>query len=184
MNSGVRHIRFGILARLTEQKGISYLLEAIRQYRDRHGDVDFTFAGQGDCEPVIREFVASNTLSHVRVKRVTTATSVYDSLDVLVHPSIDDAMPMSIAEALMCSVPCIVCNVGGCADLVRDGIEGFVIEPRRTDLILDRMDRMARMDDPAFHGFRARARARYEEVCLPERVGAFVEGHYRAVAGA
>jgi glycosyltransferase involved in cell wall biosynthesis len=90
---------------------------------------------------------------------------------------------MSIAEALMCGVPCIVCNVGGCADLVRDGVEGFVIEPRRADLIFDRMDRMARMGEEEFQGFQRRARARYEEVCLPAKVGAVVAEHYRAVMG-
>ena len=168
---------------MTEQKGVSYLLDAIKQYRDRHGDVDFTFAGKGDMERMIREFVDSNKLANVRIRRVASAPAVLNELDVFVHPSVGDAMPVSIAEALMCGLPCIVCNVGGCADLVRDGIEGFVIEPRRSELILNRMERFADMAAEEFKGFRQRARARYEEVCMPASVGSIVAEHYRAVMG-
>ena len=181
MNSVVKHLRFGILCRLTHQKGISYLLDALRQYRDRHGDVSFLFAGQGALESTIREFIDSNHLQNVRLERVTTSTASMSQIDVFVHPSIDDAMPMSIAEALMCGLPCIVCNVGGCADLVRDGIEGFVIEPRRADQILDRMERFAAMVPQEMAQFKQCARTRYEEVCLPSQVGAIVASHYRAI---
>jgi len=177
----LKSLRFGILCRLVEQKGISYLLEALKQYRDRHGDVDFIFAGIGPLESEIRDFAARNSLANVRLQRVATSTGVLAHLDVFVHPSVDDAMPMSIAEALMCGVPCVVCRVGGCADLVRDGQEGFVIEPRRADLILDRMERFAAMPAGDMGRFRARARARYEEVCRPESVGAVVAARYREV---
>jgi len=176
-----RSLRFGVIFRLTHQKGITYLLEALREYRNRNGDVDFTFAGFGPLADAIRDFASKHGLANVRIQRVTTATSVLSNLDVFVHPSVNDAMPVAIAEALMCGLPCIVCNVGGCADLVRDGVEGFVIEPRRADLILDRMERFAAMSEGEFLEFRQRARARYEEVCRPESVGAIVAEHYRAV---
>jgi glycosyltransferase involved in cell wall biosynthesis len=102
-------------------------------------------------------------------------------MDVFVHPSVDDAMPVSIAEALMCGIPCVVCRVGGCADLVRDGVEGFVIEPRRTDQILAALEKFAEMPAEEFAAYRQHARARYEEVCLPGSVGHIVAEHYRAV---
>ena len=174
-------LRFGVICRLTEQKGISYLLEALRQYRDRHGDVDFTFAGVGPMESDILAFAKRHGLARVRVMRVGSPVEVLGGVDVFVHPSVDDAMPMSIAEALMCGVPCIVCRVGGCADLVRDGREGFVIEPRRTDMILERMEGFADMAPEEFAAFRRRARQRYEQVCRPASVGAVVASHYRDV---
>jgi glycosyltransferase involved in cell wall biosynthesis len=174
-------LRFGVICRLTGQKGIFYLLEALKQYRDRHGDVDFTFGGIGPLENEIQAFARQHALAKVRVVRVVSPAELLGGLDVFVHPSVDDAMPMSIAEALMCGVPCVVCRVGGCADLVRDGQEGFVIEPRRTDLILASMERFAGMGVEEFTAFRRRARQRYEDVCRPDRVGTFVAGIYRSV---
>lgn len=174
-------LRFGVICRLTGQKGITFLLEALRLYRDRHGTVDFTFAGIGPMEPDILEFAKQHGLTGIRVVRVPSAPAVLGNIDVFVHPSVDDAMPVAIAEALMCSVPCLVCRVGGCADLVRDGEEGIVIEPRRTDLILAGMERFAAMSPEDFEAFRARARRRYEEVCLPSSVGHGMAEHYGAV---
>ena len=174
-------LRFGVLCRLVEQKGIRYLLEAIKAYRDRRGAVDFTFAGQGEREAMILEFVEANELEGVRVIKVQDAAEILGEMDVFVHPSLDDAMPVSIAEALMCACPCIVCAVGGVPDLVRDGQEGFVIEPRQPDQILAMMERFADMPKDEFRSFRTRARQRYEKVCRPESVGTVIADHYRAI---
>ena len=148
---------FGVLCRFVEQKGIKYLLDALKLYRDRRGDVNFTFAGQGDLEGMIRDFVADNDLQNIRIVRVEDAAEILSKIDVFVHPSIGDAMPVSIAEALMCSCPCVVCRVGGVPDLVRDGEEGFVIEPHRTDEILRCMELFGDMDQKELDAFKNRA---------------------------
>lgn len=173
--------RFGVLCRLTEQKGIRYLLDALDQYGRRNGALTFTFAGQGDLEVTIRDFVEMNRLRGVKVMPVTSAVAALREMDVFVHPSLDDAMPVAIAEALMCGIPCIASRVGGIPDLVRDGVEGILVEPRNTEEILEAMERMAAMAPVEFEGFRARARARYEAVCTPAKVGAAVAVHYADV---
>jgi glycosyltransferase involved in cell wall biosynthesis len=174
-------LRFGILCRLTEQKGISYLLEALKMYKERHGDVDFTFAGQGHMESAIREFTLKHGLTNVRIVRVKSAPEVLGKIDVFVHPSIADAMPVSIVEALMCGVPCVVTDVGGIPDLVRDGLDGFVIKPGKPEQILSRMERFSVMSEAELNGFRQRARRRYEDVCRPDSVGVVIEKEYRAI---
>lgn len=174
-------LRFGVICRLTEQKGISFLLEALLAYKKRYGDVHFAFAGQGDLENIIREFIVLNELGNVTIEAVRDPVSFLSRIDVFLHPSVGDAMPMAIAEALMCGLPCIVSRVGGCPDLVRDGEEGFVIEPRRTDEILDRMERLSAMSPEDRTRYSLCARERFEAVCLPGAVGDVVEEYYRAV---
>ena len=176
--------RFGIVCRFTEQKGIAYILEALRMYRDRNGDVSFTFAGQGPLEGMIRQFAAQHGLEGVKVVRFEHLAEALGAMDVFVHPGLDDAMPVSLVEALMFGVPCIGSRVGAVPDLVRDGIEGYLIEPASAAQILDAMERFARMTDDDLQSFRRRARARYEEACRPEVVGAIVAGHYRAIIAA
>jgi glycosyltransferase involved in cell wall biosynthesis len=174
-------LRFGILCRFAPQKGIVHILDALRMYRDLHGDIDFTFAGQGDLEAEIRQFSAAHRLARVRVVPVPSSPEVLAGMDVFVHPGLDDAMPVSIVEALMCGVPCVATRVGGVPDLVRDGVEGFLIEPGAAEPILRAMERFAAMPSAEFAAFRRRARARYEECCTPERVGALVARHYHAI---
>ena len=177
-------VRFGILCRMIPEKGIKYLLEALRTYRDRHGDVRFLFAGKGVLEPMIAEFISRHNLLHVeQLSEFASPVEVMTRIDVLVHPSVTDAMPMVIAEALMCGCPCIVTDVGGIPDLVRDGKEGFVIEPGEADRIVGRMEHFAGMTAADFEGYARRARLRYEEVCRPESVGKTVANHYRRALG-
>jgi glycosyltransferase involved in cell wall biosynthesis len=178
---GTSALRFGILCRFAPQKGIAYILEALRLFRDRHGDVDFTFAGQGELEPDIRRFIGTHGLAHVRVTRVESPPATLRELDVFVHPGLDDAMPVSLVEALMCGVPCIATRVGGVPDLVRDGVEGFLIAPSSSAQILDAMERFAAMPAAERAAFRRRARVRYEECCTPQQVGAAVAEHYRRI---
>ncbi len=174
-------LRFGVICRLTEQKGISYLLDALLEFSKRHRGVRFAFAGEGDLENMIRVFITKHDLKNVTIEKVVDPVSFLSGIDVFVHPSVGDAMPMAIAEALMCGLPCIVSRVGGCPDLVRDGEDGFVIDPRQTEEILDRLERFASMSSEERSGFALRARERYESVCLPEAVGDVVEEHYRAI---
>jgi glycosyltransferase involved in cell wall biosynthesis len=181
LGSSVRSLRFGILCRFTEQKGIQFILEAIKLYRERHGDVRFTFAGQGPLEETIRQFASSNGLPHVTVERVTAPGGVLENLDVFVHPGLDDAMPVSIVEALMFGVPCIGSNVGGVPELVREGVEGFLVPPGSSEAIAAAMDRFAALTPGEYLAFRHRARCRYEEACHPDVVSEVVERHYRSV---
>jgi glycosyltransferase involved in cell wall biosynthesis len=120
----------------------------------------------------------------VRIVRVDSAVKVLEQMDVFVHPGLDDAMPVSIVEALMCGVPCIVSNVGASPELVQDGVEGLVIQPASAEQIIGAMERFAIMTAEELNGYRTRARARYERVCRPEVVGKQVAGIYREVMGA
>lgn len=181
---GRMQICFGVICRLTEQKGIVYLLDAILAYRERYGDVYFAFAGRGALYDMIHAFVDHHRLQHVTVEDVLDPVDFLSRIDVFVHPSVGDAMPMAIAEAMMCALPCIVSNVGGCPDLVRDNVDGFVIEPRRAGEILEGMVKFTEMGAARRSEFGRQARTRYESVCLPSSVGDVVEPVYKRVAKA
>ena len=55
---------------------------------------------------------------------------MFDSFDVLVVPSIWlENSPLVVHEAFMFGVPVIGSRIGGTADLIQDGINGFLYEP-------------------------------------------------------
>jgi len=179
-----RHVplRFGTLCRLAEGKGIPEILEALVAYRGKHRrEIPFTFAGEGPMEPMIREFAAAHELREVAVVPVESPAQALSHMDVFVLPSVSEAMPLAVVEALMCAKPCIVTPVGGIPDLVRDGVEGLVIEPGSVEQIVDAIERMSDMPAADRDAFGRRARTRYEEKCLPAQVAATVAGHYRSI---
>ncbi len=173
--------QFGIVCRFTEQKGIRYILDALVAFRERHGVARFLFAGMGPLEDYIREFASGHGLEHVIVRGVEDPVAVLRELDVFVHPGLDDAMPVSIVEALMCGVPCIASTVGATPELVRGGIEGYLIPPADSNAILQAMEKCAAWSTEERREFRRRARGRYVDVCLPSTVGKTVARYYREI---
>ncbi|MBN1296628.1 glycosyltransferase, partial [bacterium] len=49
------------------------------------------------------------------------------SIDLLAMPSHKEGFSNALLEALACGVPVVVTDVGGNAEAVRDGVEGFVV---------------------------------------------------------
>jgi glycosyltransferase involved in cell wall biosynthesis len=86
------------------------------------------------------------------------------SADVFVFPSLFEGSAVVTYEALACGLPSVVSPSAG--SVVRDGIEGFIVQPRDVDALAGRMERLGR--DPALRARMARAaRARAIEYDWP-----------------
>ena len=65
--------------------------------------------------------------------------SIWASHHALVLPSRSEGLPLVVVEAMLCGRPAIVTDVAGNAELIQDGVSGFVAAaaapqmPRRSD---------------------------------------------------
>ena len=71
----------------------------------------------------------------------------YDAVDALVLPSGNEGTPVSVIESLAAARPVVATRVGGTPDVVRDGLDGFLVELGDVDSIADRLTELAA--DPA-----------------------------------
>jgi glycosyltransferase involved in cell wall biosynthesis len=121
----------GVVARFDPLKGHDIFLLAARMISDSRRDIRFLLAGRG-CERSNSELASLIDAAGLR-DRVILAGEVgdllglYNSLDVLVCPSVSEAFPNVVGEAMACGIPCVVTNVGDSAYLVGDG--GVVVPP-------------------------------------------------------
>ncbi|MBN2561842.1 MAG: glycosyltransferase family 4 protein [Phycisphaerae bacterium] len=70
-------------------------------------------------------------------------TSFYHAADVCVHPTYFDPCSRVVLEALWLGVPCITTSFNGASEVIRDGIEGFVIDtPDNVGLWARRIDEL------------------------------------------
>lgn len=102
--------------------------------------------------------------------------------DIVVLPSHVEAFPFVVLEAMAAGRPVVVTNVGAIPEMVRDGIDGFVVPPRDAEALAERLGQL--VADP---GLRARmgssGRARVEErYSVPVVFGRLAE-FYRELAG-
>jgi N-acetyl-alpha-D-glucosaminyl L-malate synthase BshA len=58
--------------------------------------------------------------------------------DLLLLPSDNESFGLVALEAMACEVPVIVSKVGGLPEVVTDGVEGYLVEPRDVDKMAER----------------------------------------------
>ena len=68
----------------------------------------------------------------------------YDAIDALVLPSVNEGTPVSVIEALAAERPAVATRVGGTPDIIRDGIDGFLVDPADPGELAERLAELAR----------------------------------------
>jgi glycosyltransferase involved in cell wall biosynthesis len=64
---------------------------------------------------------------------------VYNSTDIACLPSYREGLPKSLVEAMAMSCPIVSTDVPGCRECVEDGVNGFLVPSRNSDLLADRI---------------------------------------------
>jgi len=128
---------------LTLQKGVPYLLAAAEQA----GVKVWLFGGvHPELEPFMARYEGGGTYRHFGHVPQRTLRDHYVQCDVFVMPSVQEGLSMVIPQALACGLPVICTTNTGGEDVVRHGETGFIVPPRRPDLIAERMVQLR--DDP------------------------------------
>ena len=122
---------------LEPAKGFHYLVEAFKALR---GNCQLDLYGGPGLRGVAR-YLKKATESDLRIKVIPKTVQgcfeeVYCKASVLVLPSLSDGFGYVVGEAMACGVPVIVTSSCGAADLVKDGVAGFVVPPSDSQALL------------------------------------------------
>jgi len=60
-----------------------------------------------------------------------------------VFPSLIEGMPLVVLEAMACGVP-VITTAHGPGDIVRDGVDGFLVPIRDSEAIVQRLEQLYR----------------------------------------
>lgn len=116
------------VSRLDAGKGVGLLLEAAARVLPRTSEWRLSIHGHGPEEAALRAQTARLDLqANVRFPGfVSELRAIWGTNHLLVSPSIEDGVPMTIPEALLCARPVLATAVGGTGDWVQPGVTGFV----------------------------------------------------------
>lgn len=119
--------RLLFVGRLSKQKNIPTLLKALTLLKQ---DVHLDLIGDGEeretIEQAIQTYGLTNVTLHGRLGR-ERVMEYYASCDALVMPSLYEAQPLVLLEAMAVRIPIIGTNVVGVADHIGDA--GIIVEP-------------------------------------------------------
>ncbi|MDI1247259.1 MAG: glycosyltransferase family 4 protein [Lacunisphaera sp.] len=116
------------VSRLDESKGIQLLLQALVGSGDRLPDWRLNIYGVGPHEAALRALAAQTCLGDRVVFRgyAKQLRDIWAANHLMVSPAIDDGVPMTIPEAMLCQRPVLATCVGGAEDWLVHGSTGFL----------------------------------------------------------
>lgn len=125
----------GFVGRMVPEKGGETLLRAARQVLGTLQNVRFVLVGDGPARADWERLAAELGIEpHVLFTGVRSdMPSIYAALDIFVLPSHNEAMPMSVLEAMAAGTPVITTRVGAIPKVVSHGENGHLCAPGDVD---------------------------------------------------
>jgi glycosyltransferase involved in cell wall biosynthesis len=160
---------FGMVGRLSDQKGIPYLIAAMHDIRAALPGAVLLLVGNGEKGEELRALVAEQGLGDcIRfLGPRPDAVDIIASLDVLVSSSLWEGLPTVILEAMLLGTPVVATNIAGSRDLVLDGQTGM-LAPARDPAALARAAVGLYRDRGRAGAMAAAARAHIEQFTIKE----------------
>ncbi len=129
--------------RLHESKGLGEMVKACKQLADDGFDFKLNCYGDG---PMKEEFLADVTAAigdrffYGGVLKSSEKYSVLDMSDIFLLPSIyGEGLPMAILEAMSAGCIVIASEMASVAAVIKDGENGYMVEPRNTEQLVARL---------------------------------------------
>jgi glycosyltransferase involved in cell wall biosynthesis len=119
----------GSVGRLARIKNYGVLIEALAQLRARQIDAQLLLVGDGDTRAELQQLAARLCVAEF----VTFAGEVPDvrpalaAMDVFALPSRDETFSNAALEAMAMARPVVLSDVGGAAEMLTDGVEGYLV---------------------------------------------------------
>jgi glycosyltransferase involved in cell wall biosynthesis len=182
--AGEEGFRLGCVGRINIlEKGQDLLLRVLASEKWRSRPVSLTVLGDGEQRRGLEAMAAGLALANVRFAGQTDdIPGFWRAHHALVLPSRAEGLPLVLVEAMLSARPAIVTDVGGNAELLDDGLTGFIADgatEKSLDAALERA--WARRHDwPAIGA----AAAAYARTVIPSDPAAVFAGRLLALAGA
>ncbi len=143
-------IRFLFLGQLVERKGLGVLIEAFARVT---ADAELLIVGgnwseEGYPQQLKRRVAELGLSDRVHFEDFRTdAGALLDDCDVFVLPSLSDARPRTIIEAMYVGRPVVSTSVGGIPTLIHDRETGLLVPPSDPAALAAALDELAASPD-------------------------------------
>lgn len=132
-----------------KRKGIADLFYAVRLLKEQNklSDIQFVIAGSGteesNLKALAKELKIEYHVSFIGWTEGDEKERVYSECQILVLPSYNEGLPMTILEAMSYGMPILATNVGDISSAVHAGENGYLFEPGDIQSLADGIYKMA-----------------------------------------
>ena len=129
------------IGRLIDGKGTRDLIIALA--RLKRTDIITFIIGGGPEETHLKKMTTKHRLENQVIffgnLPFEKALGVLKTADIVVNPSYTEGLPTSVTEAALCRKAIIATDVGGTREVISGSGDGFLIPPRRPELIAEKI---------------------------------------------
>ena len=141
------NIRFGYIGNLAFYKGVHVLVSAFAGINSLGSSLTIFGTGQDAYTKKLAEMARETDVKFMGSFQPQELSNVLDQIDVLVAPSICyETYSFVVHEALASEMPVIVSNLGGMAEQIEDGVNGFTFQAGDVQALRAKMQII--IDDP------------------------------------
>ncbi len=105
-----------------KRKGYVYILEALNLIREMKNVIMCKIGYSSSAKR------SSNEIDLGFIKDEKILAEIYSASDLFIIPSIDDNLPNTVIESLMCGTPVVGFRTGGIPEMIEDGENGYICQ--------------------------------------------------------
>lgn len=126
------------VAEINSNKNQKFLLENWKEIKQLNPKLELLIIGTGKSETSLKHYVSNNQLVGVHFLGYRMdVPQILSISDINVLLSDREGLPKSIMEAMVMGLPCIVTNTRGLRDLVINNENGFVVNKRDKEKLIE-----------------------------------------------
>jgi glycosyltransferase involved in cell wall biosynthesis len=115
-----------VVCRHVDTKGLDVLLDAWKQVPDAH----LVIVGSGPLTESLKAKADAELPGRVSFPgKVESVLPYLQMADAWTLPSLTEALPVSMLEAMACELPVVVTEVGGIPEVIESGVNGLIVPP-------------------------------------------------------
>ena len=154
----------GNIGRISKQKGMEYFVKAIPKVLEECPKVKFLIIGEGEERDKIENLINEMQLNEnvVLLGYRDDVQNVMSQLDLIVLSSLWEGFPLTPIEAFSVGKTIIATSVDGTVEIVDNGINGILVEPKESNQIADGILRICKNIEDGKE-FEKRALEKYEK---------------------
>jgi glycosyltransferase involved in cell wall biosynthesis len=180
---GTDDLLVAMVSTLRPEKGHVHAVDAVRRLAPTFPALRLYVAGEGPSRPALERAAADLGDRVVIAGFRPDAMTVIGAADVLLQPSLHDALPTTVMEAMAAGRAIVASAVGGIPELITDGESGVLVAPPVAGEALARALAPLLRDEARRERLGAGARARFERDLSPDTWGRRLHEVYAEVAG-
>lgn len=134
---------FVYVGRIVKDKGINELIKAFKRLSKTSNKVKLLLVGSFDSNldplEVENQKEINDNPAIISVGYQKDVRPYFSISNVLTFPSYREGFPNVVMQAGAMGLNSIVTNINGCNEIIKDGHNGFIIQPKSTEQLLDKM---------------------------------------------